>query len=217
MRWHVLSRRLREAPRLQWTPRWASSLGDADYRCHAEVNARRARPARCSAPSCSTRRRAAADGPSRCGACASGGSTPPGSRTPSGGSPSAGRSSYSWDAAFPACAASSRFPPACCARWEYLLFTFIGSALWNTLLVGAGYALGSQWEQVSAVVGPLSKPLLAFSVWPVERCCSGAACGRGGRAVPSWRPPLPRACAAARRRTAAAARRPGAVQTLTSR
>jgi membrane protein DedA with SNARE-associated domain len=49
-------------------------------------------------------------------------------------------------------------------RWEYLLFTFIGSAVWNTLLVGAGYALGSQWERVSEVVGPLSKPLLAVVV-----------------------------------------------------
>jgi membrane protein DedA with SNARE-associated domain len=49
-------------------------------------------------------------------------------------------------------------------RWEYLLFTFIGSALWNTLLVGAGYALGSQWERVSEVVGPLSKPLLVLAV-----------------------------------------------------
>lgn len=49
-------------------------------------------------------------------------------------------------------------------RWEYLLFTFIGSAVWNTLLVGAGYLLGSQWEQVSEVIGPMSKPLLAAAV-----------------------------------------------------
>jgi membrane protein DedA with SNARE-associated domain len=49
-------------------------------------------------------------------------------------------------------------------RWEYLLFTLLGSAVWNTVLVGAGYALGSQWEQVSDVVGPLSKPLIAVVV-----------------------------------------------------
>jgi membrane protein DedA with SNARE-associated domain len=49
-------------------------------------------------------------------------------------------------------------------RWEYILFTLIGSAVWNALLVGAGYALGSQWEQVSEVIGPLSKPLLAVSI-----------------------------------------------------
>jgi membrane protein DedA with SNARE-associated domain len=49
-------------------------------------------------------------------------------------------------------------------RWEYLLFTFIGSALWNTLLVGTGYVLGAQWEQVADVIGPLSKPLLGLAV-----------------------------------------------------
>jgi membrane protein DedA with SNARE-associated domain len=49
-------------------------------------------------------------------------------------------------------------------RWEYLLFTFIGSAAWNTLLVGAGYVLGAQWERVADVIGPASKPLLAVVV-----------------------------------------------------
>jgi membrane protein DedA with SNARE-associated domain len=45
-------------------------------------------------------------------------------------------------------------------RWEYLLFTTIGSALWNTILVGAGYLLGTQWERVGDVIGPISKPLV---------------------------------------------------------
>ena len=49
-------------------------------------------------------------------------------------------------------------------RWEYLLFTFIGSAVWNTLLVGGGYALGAQWERVSGVIGPLSTPLLIAAI-----------------------------------------------------
>ncbi len=49
-------------------------------------------------------------------------------------------------------------------RWEYLLFTFIGSAIWNALLVGAGYALGTQWERVSDVIGPVAAPLLALLV-----------------------------------------------------
>ena len=49
-------------------------------------------------------------------------------------------------------------------RWEYLLLTLLGSAVWNALLVGAGYALGSQWERVSDVIGPLSKPLLGLLV-----------------------------------------------------
>jgi membrane protein DedA with SNARE-associated domain len=49
-------------------------------------------------------------------------------------------------------------------RWEYLLFTLLGSLVWNGVLVGAGYALGSQWEQVSDIVGPISKPLVAVAV-----------------------------------------------------
>jgi len=50
------------------------------------------------------------------------------------------------------------------SRARYLIFTTIGSAVWNTFLVTLGYVLGTQWEQVSDVVGPLSKPLLAAVV-----------------------------------------------------
>jgi membrane protein DedA with SNARE-associated domain len=49
-------------------------------------------------------------------------------------------------------------------RWRYLLLTLLGSAVWNTVLVGAGYALGAQWERVADVVGPVSKPLIAVVV-----------------------------------------------------
>lgn len=49
-------------------------------------------------------------------------------------------------------------------RWEYLLFTLVGSAIWNAALVGAGYALGTQWERVEDVVGPVGKPLLVVLV-----------------------------------------------------
>jgi membrane protein DedA with SNARE-associated domain len=49
-------------------------------------------------------------------------------------------------------------------RWEYLLFTLLGSLAWNGVLVGAGYALGSQWEQVSDIVGPISTPLVAVAI-----------------------------------------------------
>jgi membrane protein DedA with SNARE-associated domain len=55
-------------------------------------------------------------------------------------------------------------------RWEYLLFTTLGSAVWNTVLIGAGYLLGTQWERVSDVIGPVAKPLVfivagAAAVW----------------------------------------------------
>lgn len=50
------------------------------------------------------------------------------------------------------------------SRAKYLLYTTIGSAVWNTLLVTLGYVLGTQWEKVSDVIGPLSKPLVAVAI-----------------------------------------------------
>jgi len=35
----------------------------------------------------------------------------------------------------------------------FLIYTTIGSAIWNSALVGAGWALGNRWDQVSGVVG----------------------------------------------------------------
>jgi len=69
------------------------------------------------------------------------------------------------------------------SRGRYLLFTLIGSALWNSVLVGAGWVLGSQWETVSGVIGPLSRPLLAgavlatvaWLVWRATRSRSAAS------------------------------------------
>lgn len=42
----------------------------------------------------------------------------------------------------------------------YFALTVAGSLVWNSLLVGAGWLLGEEWEQVSDVIGALSKPLL---------------------------------------------------------
>jgi membrane protein DedA with SNARE-associated domain len=50
------------------------------------------------------------------------------------------------------------------SRLKYVVLTTIGSLVWNSLLVGLGMALGSRWEEVGDVVGPLSKPLLALAV-----------------------------------------------------
>lgn len=49
-------------------------------------------------------------------------------------------------------------------RWQYLALTVLGSVVWNTVLVGAGYLLGTQWENVSDLIGPLSTPLLVVAV-----------------------------------------------------
>jgi membrane protein DedA with SNARE-associated domain len=49
-------------------------------------------------------------------------------------------------------------------RMQYLGLTLLGSAIWNAVLVTVGYLLGSQWERVADVVGPVSKPLVAIAV-----------------------------------------------------
>ena len=48
-------------------------------------------------------------------------------------------------------------------RGEYIALTLIGSTIWNTLLIGAGYLLGAQWERVSDAIGRLSAPVLIIA------------------------------------------------------
>lgn len=70
--------------------------------------------------------------------------------------------------------------PAGCLRMGVVRFTVltaIGSALWNTALVGAGWWLGHEWERVADVVAPASRVVLvvavlataAATVWLVRR------------------------------------------------
>ncbi len=49
-------------------------------------------------------------------------------------------------------------------RLQYVGLTLLGSAIWNAVLVTVGYLLGSQWERVADVIGPVSKPLVAIAV-----------------------------------------------------
>jgi membrane protein DedA with SNARE-associated domain len=48
-------------------------------------------------------------------------------------------------------------------RAQYIVLTLIGSTVWNALLIGAGYVLGTQWERVSDAIGPVAKPLLVIA------------------------------------------------------
>ncbi len=50
---------------------------------------------------------------------------------------------------------------------RFILLTTIGSLLWNFLLIGAGYQLGSRWEDVSAVVGEFSDVMKVVAVLAV--------------------------------------------------
>ena len=56
----------------------------------------------------------------------------------------------------------------------FLLYSTIGSALWATLLAGAGYLLGSNYEVVEQYVGPIGTGVVALLVvflviWIVRR------------------------------------------------
>jgi membrane protein DedA with SNARE-associated domain len=57
--------------------------------------------------------------------------------------------------------------------WRFALYTTLGSALWNGLLTGFGWALGEQWELVQQFVAPMSYAVLAalavLVVWFVWR------------------------------------------------
>ncbi|MFE7133361.1 DedA family protein [Streptomyces sp. NPDC057638] len=46
----------------------------------------------------------------------------------------------------------------------FLGLTTLGSAIWNTIFVMAGYLLGENWEQVTEYVSTYSKVVLAFAV-----------------------------------------------------
>lgn len=57
--------------------------------------------------------------------------------------------------------------PAGCLRMGVVRFTVltaIGSALWNTALVGAGWWLGHEWERVAELVGSASRVVLVAAV-----------------------------------------------------
>ncbi|GGS20402.1 DedA family protein [Streptomyces griseoviridis] len=49
----------------------------------------------------------------------------------------------------------------------FLLLTTLGSALWNTLFVLAGYALGDNWSRVTDIVSAYSKVVLAAAALAV--------------------------------------------------
>jgi membrane protein DedA with SNARE-associated domain len=57
---------------------------------------------------------------------------------------------------------------------RFLAFTAIGSGVWNSLFVGAGFALGTRWEQVDRYARWFDYAILAFFVvaitwWVVKK------------------------------------------------
>lgn len=58
--------------------------------------------------------------------------------------------------------------------WQFLGLTFVGSLVWNTVFVLAGYQLGEQWFRVEDVIGTykyivVGLVLVALCVWVLAR------------------------------------------------
>jgi membrane protein DedA with SNARE-associated domain len=66
---------------------------------------------------------------------------------------------------------------------RFLLLTALGSAVWNSLLVGAGYALGTQWRLVERYADWLNyavyAALLGLLAWGVVRWWRRRSAGAG--------------------------------------
>lgn len=61
---------------------------------------------------------------------------------------------------------------------KFVALTTVGSTIWNALLIGGGWALGSRYDQISQAVGPVSTAIgaalilgvvAAYSIWRGRR------------------------------------------------
>jgi membrane protein DedA with SNARE-associated domain len=55
----------------------------------------------------------------------------------------------------------------------YIAYTFIGSLVWNILLIGAGALLGENWERVGSYVGVLQWVVIALVMVAIMRFAYG--------------------------------------------
>ena len=115
--------------------------------------------------------------------CATGGScgsTSAGWTAPTTGSTRTAPSSCCSAAWSPACAASSPCPPGLSEMpvGRFVALTALGSALWNAVLIGAGWALGSRWREATELVERADVwvyvAVVAASRPPTARTGSGA-------------------------------------------
>jgi membrane protein DedA with SNARE-associated domain len=55
-------------------------------------------------------------------------------------------------------------------HWKFFVWTFAGSAIWNTILAGAGLVLGSNFRQLQDYVGPVAlASIVAMLAWYLYR------------------------------------------------
>lgn len=67
---------------------------------------------------------------------------------------------------------------------RFTLLTTLGSAVWNSVLIGAGWALGDNWDAVSGWVGGASKIVLIAAVVGIAGLVVAHRVRRGRRAAP---------------------------------
>lgn len=63
----------------------------------------------------------------------------------------------------------------------FVIFTTLGSAAWNAILVGAGWALGNQWDRVEVVIGYLQYVVIVVGALLVILFLRRRALARLGR------------------------------------
>ena len=58
----------------------------------------------------------------------------------------------------------------CMPLWKFVIWTFAGSAIWNSVLAGAGYYLGSNFHELQDYVGPVAVGTMALMIlWYLHR------------------------------------------------
>lgn len=57
------------------------------------------------------------------------------------------------------------------SRWRFIIWTTAGTAVWNAVLIAAGYWLGARFDRLGAVLGPVTTAIVVLAaigyVWRV--------------------------------------------------
>jgi membrane protein DedA with SNARE-associated domain len=67
--------------------------------------------------------------------------------------------------------------------WRFVALTTLGSLVWNAVLIGAGWALGDNWDAISGWVGGASKVVLVAAVAGIAGLLVARRVRRGRRSA----------------------------------
>jgi membrane protein DedA with SNARE-associated domain len=95
----------------------------------------------------------------------------------------------------------------------FIVYTTVGSTVWNTLLIGAGWLAGDQWERVEGYTRPLTYAVLvavgAATIWFVWRRRASVRWRRGRRTLSPAGPSAEQGDGHSDRQLTGSAARPG--------